>query len=113
MPRLPSAIGYLRSDVSGARQQWDENQIRRTAVRFGYDLSKIIVFGGATDQPMKRLRVALDRQNTDAVITPSLRHFEPSEVPEELRAVAAVITVSPEQIFARWDTPAKPTGGLK
>ncbi|WP_084515393.1 hypothetical protein [Nocardia acidivorans] len=113
MPSSPSAIGYLRSDISGARQRWDETQIRHTAARFGYNLLKIIVFSARTDRVMHRLHTALDRAMADAIVTPSLRHFESAEAPAELLAVAAVITVTPERMFARWVAPTKPAGGLK
>ena len=107
MPFLPSAIGYLRSDVSGARQPWDENQIRYTAARLGYDLRKIVVFSATTTEPMRRLRVVVDRLGVDAIVTPGLGHFEPDEVPTELVGSADIVTVSPECVYARVVAPAQ------
>ncbi|MCU1639905.1 MAG: hypothetical protein JWN03_180 [Nocardia sp.] len=106
---LPSAIGYLRSDVSGARQVWDENQIRSLAKKFGYDLRKTIVFNATTDRPAHRLRVVVSRLGVDAVFVPSLAHFDGNEVPVEVVAVAAVITVSPQNTHTRRAAPADNT----
>ncbi|WP_327146394.1 hypothetical protein [Nocardia sp. NBC_01327] len=108
---MPSAIGYLRSDVSGARQVWDENQIRSLAKKFGYDLRKMIVFSATTDRPAHRLRVVVSRLGVDAVFVPSLEHFEGSEIPAEVAAVAAVVTVSPQITHARRAAAATTPGG--
>lgn len=106
----PGAIGYLRQDVSGAGRQWDELQIRKLAARLGYDLRKVAVFGPLTDRPVHRLRVMVGNLNVEAVIVPSLEHFENGVLPSDLVERADVITVSPEQTFARWlippDSPA-------
>ncbi|GAB4589801.1 hypothetical protein [Nocardia sp. IFM 10818] len=101
MFKQPSATGYLRSDVSGARQQWDENEIRGSAAKLGFDLRKTIVFGPHTDRPIHRLRVSVDRLGVDAVFVPSAAHFAGGEIPPELVAVAAVVTLSPETVHAR------------
>ncbi len=102
---IPGAIGYLREDVSGARRQWDEVRIRRLAARLGYDLRRVAVFGPHTDRPIYRLRVLVANLGVDAVIVPSLEHFENGGVPGDLVERADVITVSPEQTFARWLIP--------
>ncbi|AYF76425.1 hypothetical protein D7D52_24310 [Nocardia yunnanensis] len=101
----PGAIGYLRQDVSGARRQWDELRIRSLAARLGYDLRKVAVFGPETDRPSYRLRVLVGNLGVDAVIVPGLEHFENGRVPEDLVQRADVITVSPEETFARWLIP--------
>ncbi|WP_405135215.1 hypothetical protein [Nocardia sp. NBC_01388] len=107
---LPSAVGYLRSDVSGVHQKWDEIQIRSTAARLGYDLRKTVVFSATTERPLHRLRVVVDRLGVDAIVTPSVAHFNACEVPADLISVADVVTVSPEQIFARVITSADASG---
>lgn len=99
---IPAALGYLRSDLSGARQSWDEIQIRSLAQRFGYDLRKTVVFTAATDRPIHRLRVLVDRLGIEAIVVPSAEHFADNEIPAELIAVTDIITVSPEQTVARW-----------
>lgn len=104
MTTEPNAIGWLRSDVSGARQEWDEAQIRGVAQRLGYDLRKTVVFGPCTDRPLHRLRMLVSRLALEAVIVPSVEHFEHGMVPAELVAIADVITVTPVQTYARYAT---------
>lgn len=103
----PAALGYLRSDVSGPSQPWDEANLRSIATRFGYELLKTVRFDSHTDRPVHRLRILVARLDIDAVITPSIEHFDRNQVPAELVAVADVITVSPENTYARdlhpWD----------
>ncbi|MEV6767320.1 hypothetical protein AB0N05_01675 [Nocardia sp. NPDC051030] len=99
-----SAIGWLRSDISGERQGWDEARIRGLAHRLGYDLRKTVVFGPRTDRPLHRLRVLVSRLDLDAVIVPSIEHFEGGEVPVELVEVADIITVQPRNTYARYAT---------
>ncbi|MFD7847555.1 hypothetical protein ACFV4K_32070 [Nocardia sp. NPDC059764] len=98
---MPSAVGFLRSDVSGMNQPRDELRILAAARRTGYDLRKTIVFSSRTDEPMRRLRVAIDRLGVDAVIVPSTEHFDNRVIPGELLEVAAVITVSPGNTWAQ------------
>ncbi|GAB0108377.1 hypothetical protein JMUB6875_73930 [Nocardia sp. JMUB6875] len=105
------AIGYLRRDVSGSRQQWDESRIRSLAARFGYDLCKTLVLGPDTDRPLHRVRVAVSRVGAEAVFTPSLEHFDRGRVPAELVAVADIITVDTEETFARYSTGELPELG--
>ncbi|MBF6129014.1 hypothetical protein [Nocardia brasiliensis] len=100
MRRRPAAIGYLRRDVSGARQQWDEVLIRSLAQRFGYDLAKTVVFGAETDDVLHRLTTVAQRLGVDAVIVPGAAHFE-GGVPEQLVQICDVITVAPEYTYAR------------
>lgn len=101
----PRAIGYLRRDISGIRKDWDEIQIRSLAAKLGYDLGKTFVFGPQTDQPLHRLQIAVVRASADAVVVPSVEHFDGRYVPAELSAIAAVITVTPEMSLARSTSP--------
>ncbi|WP_278264058.1 hypothetical protein [Nocardia sp. AG03] len=100
----PIAIGYLRADVSGTRQQWDETQIRSLAKRLGYDLAKIVVFTEATEHPAYRLCVCVARVGAEAVIVPGAEHFLGDRIPAEVVAAADVVTVTPEATYARWST---------
>ncbi|WP_433566926.1 hypothetical protein ACQP1O_18115 [Nocardia sp. CA-151230] len=96
------AIGYLRTDVSGSHQDWDEAHIRSLARRLGYNLRKTVAFSEHTDKPTYRLKVILERMSTvEAVITPSAAHFD-GDIPGELVQVTDVITVNPEMTYARW-----------
>ncbi|GAB4588211.1 hypothetical protein [Nocardia sp. IFM 10818] len=101
MGLLPSAVGFLRSDVSGLNQPRDELRILAAARRTGYDLRKTIVFSEHTEDRMRRLRVAIARLGVNAVIVPSTEHFDDRTIPEELLEVAAVITVSPGSAWCR------------
>lgn len=99
MPK-PTAIGYLRRDISGAQQLWDETQIRSVARRLGYELAKTVVFDARTEQRASRLQVVLEGAAAEAVITPGLAHLDGD--PEQLVRLCDVITVSPENTYARW-----------
>lgn len=94
------AIGYVRQDISGCHQQWDETQVRSLAKRLGYNLRKTVVFSDRTDDPVARLRNVATTLGVDAVITPSADHLG-GDVPAELWRAVDVITVSPEWTYAR------------
>ncbi|WP_218721370.1 hypothetical protein [Nocardia sp. MH4] len=94
---------------------WHEIQIRTITERLGYRLSKTIVFGEFTADPVVKLIAAVAKAEADAVVMPSAAHVG-GDIPEELVAVADVITVSPEETFARrlaniFDPPALPGEG--
>lgn len=98
----PTCLGYLRTDVSGIGQLWDESQIRRLAERFGYDLAAVIVYDPNTGRPpLARLKAQATRLDAEAVIVPSPEHFVGSEIPCSLVHQTDVITVTPEAIYAR------------
>lgn len=101
---IPTAIGYLRSDVSGARQPWDEVQNRSVAKRLGYAMVKTVVFSEHIEDPIQRLINVVGRTHAEAVVVPSLEHFGGS-VPDELVRVVDVITVDPHDTYARWIIP--------
>lgn len=107
MRQKPTALGYLRSDISGVAQVWDETQIRSLAKRLGYELCKTVVFGKDTDHPASRLLNVVRRLDVDAVIAPSLDHLDGTAEP--VVRTCDVITVSPESTYARWALP--PIGG--
>jgi hypothetical protein len=100
MRAKPFALGYLRKDVSGTSQAWDEAQIRRLAKRLGYELSKTVTFGAGSDGPVGRLIDVVRDLDVDAVISPGLQHFDDA-VPDELVQVCDLITVTPESTFSR------------
>lgn len=101
MVNEPAAIGFLRSDVSGAQRQWDVVRIRCVARRLGYILSRTVMFGAYTDGPVRRVIEIARAHQADAVIVPGLAHLG-GRVPPELVAVADLITVAPEETYARW-----------
>jgi hypothetical protein len=96
----PPAIGYLRADVSGVSQAWDETRIRSLARRFGYDLGRIVVFHARTDDPMRRLLNVVTNTEAEAVFAPSEKHFG-GAVPQSLINVCDVVTVDDEQTCSR------------
>ncbi|GGN94277.1 hypothetical protein [Nocardia rhizosphaerihabitans] len=96
----PIAIGYLRSDLSGAAQNWDEIRIRSLAKRYGYDLAKTIVFTARTADPVTGLITIVRRINAEAVLAPHRRHLG-VEIPLALVGTCDVITVDDESTYAR------------
>ncbi|MEU0544032.1 hypothetical protein ABZ319_29615 [Nocardia sp. NPDC005978] len=101
----PTALGYIRSDVSRVQQAWDEEQIRSRARRLGYDFAKMVVVDGRTnDRPLAGLKATIARIEAEAVFVPSAAHFAGEAVPAGLIRVADVITVNPFVTYARWST---------
>lgn len=99
----PTAVGYLRSDVSGLRQAWDEDQIRKRAQRLGYDFAKLVIADARSGRHLLAgLKTITTRLDAEAIIVPSARHFDGATVPDDLVQVADVITVDPEETYARW-----------
>lgn len=103
----PAALGYLRRDVSGGAQAWHETQMRSLAKRLGYNLTKTVVFGAATGDPIGRLRMAVQYGDVEieAVFVPDKLHFEGAEVPDDLISLCDVITVTPQETYARRNPP--------
>ncbi|MFE4459166.1 hypothetical protein ACFROC_17575 [Nocardia tengchongensis] len=105
----PTCLGYLRTDVSGVAQLWDETQVRRLAERFGYDLAEVVVYDPNSGRPpLARLRAQATRLDAEAVIVPSPEHFAGGEIPGTLVQRLDVITVSPEETYARHAVPPLP-----
>ncbi|WP_067707354.1 hypothetical protein [Nocardia yamanashiensis] len=100
----PTALGYLRSDVSGIQQAWDEAAIRRLAERLGYDLAEIIILRSSASSPLQRLKRRATALAAEAVIVPGVGHFDGEQVPADLVQRMDVITISPECTYARWAT---------
>lgn len=116
MKYKPTAVGYLRTDVSGLAQLWDQSQIRRLAIRLGYDFADMIVYDPRFGRPpLARLRAQATRLDAEAVIVPGPEHFEGGEIPGTLVDQMDVITVTPEETYARWAVPPSrdfpPAGG--
>ncbi|MFD3594357.1 hypothetical protein ACFWU5_16660 [Nocardia sp. NPDC058640] len=96
----PSAIGYLRSDVSGRTEEWDRAAIKALAARYGYTLVKFVTYSEHTDDPIQRLINVVRRYMAEAVFAPSLAHFS-DEVPDRLVCIADVNLVAPECTYAQ------------
>ncbi|GAB2546108.1 hypothetical protein [Nocardia heshunensis] len=101
MRYTPTALGYLRTDVSGVGQLWDESEIRRLAARYGYDLAEIVVYDPISGRPpFARLKAQATRLDAEAVFVPSLQHFENGEAPGSLVQRLDVVTVHPESTYS-------------
>ncbi|MBF6179698.1 hypothetical protein [Nocardia otitidiscaviarum] len=97
-----TAIGYLRTDVSGAAQFRDESRIRELAARLGYDFADMIVYDPKFGRPpLARLKAQATRLDAAAVIVPGPEHFEGGHIPASLVGQVDVITVTPEEVCAR------------
>ncbi|WP_040735304.1 hypothetical protein [Nocardia tenerifensis] len=103
MSDQPTALGYLRRDISGAQQEWDETQIRNIAKRLGYDLAKTLLFDADTDYRLDQLQTAIQVSHAEALIVPTLDHLGGTADP--LVKICDVITVRPENTYARWAFP--------
>ncbi|WP_433624817.1 hypothetical protein [Nocardia sp. CA-120079] len=99
MKPTPTAIGYLRRDVSGDAMDWDIAQIRKLATRYGYDLAEIVRMEGAGTHVLAALREVIRKTDAEAVIMPNLAHLD--DRPEELVRACDVITVNPNNTYAR------------
>ncbi|MFI1918603.1 hypothetical protein [Nocardia sp. NPDC020380] len=98
----PTALGYLRTDVSGTSQLWDESRMRALAARLGYDFSGIIVHDPSSGRPpLARLKSHATRLDAEAVIVPGPQHFEDGQIPNSLLQQLDVLTVSPENTYSR------------
>ncbi|GAB0105212.1 hypothetical protein JMUB6875_41900 [Nocardia sp. JMUB6875] len=102
MRYTPTALGYLRTDVSGVSQLWDESEIRRLAARYGYDLAEIVVHDPTGGRPpIARLKAQATRLDAEAVIVPGPEHFSGGQIPGSLVRRLDVITIHPEETYAR------------
>ncbi|MEC3919746.1 hypothetical protein [Nocardia sp. CDC160] len=102
----PTALEYLRTDVSGIGQQWDESEIRRLAQRYGYDFADMVTYDPNSGRPpLARLKAQATRLDAEAVFVPSLEHFEDGESPASLVQKLDIVTVHPEETYARRPMP--------
>lgn len=69
------AIAYLRTDISGIHQKWDETQMRGLAKRLGFNLCKTIAFSDVTHDPIGKLLEVTERQRAEAVFVPHAGHL--------------------------------------
>lgn len=98
----PTALGYLRTDVSGICQLWDEACIRRLATRFGYDFAGVVVYDPASGRPpLARLKAQATRLAAEAVVVPGAAHFQDARIPVTLLDRLEVITCFPEETYSR------------
>ncbi|MCU1647295.1 MAG: hypothetical protein JWN03_7570 [Nocardia sp.] len=102
----PTCLGYVRTDVSDVALWWDQAQIRKLAQRLGYDFADMVIYDPRFGRPpLARLKAQATRLDTEAVIVPSPEHFEGAEIPGTLVQQLDVITVTPEETYARRTMP--------
>lgn len=102
----PTCLGYIRTDVSGLAQLWDQSQIRKLATRLGYDFTDMVIYDPRFGRPpLARLKAQATRLDAEAVIVPSPEHFEGGDIPGTLVQQLDVITVNPEETYARRTMP--------
>lgn len=87
------AIGYLRRDISGNSQPWDEIQIRTRAKGLGVNLAKTIVFSLYTDRRIQRLMDAMNAAGATCVICPGVEHLDGHQA--ELEAAGYTVVALP------------------
>ncbi|ONM50577.1 hypothetical protein [Nocardia donostiensis] len=98
MDKTP-AISYLRTDLCGVRQRWDEIRMRSLAKRLGYNLRKTITFSALSDDRISRLLDQIEREQAEAVFVPHLDHLEG----EHNRVIAvADVVVDVDEVYVRW-----------
>lgn len=95
-----TAVGYLRSDVSGGTQELDRAANKVLAERYGYEVVRTVVHSEYTDDPVRRLINTVTKLGVEAVFVPSLAHFG-GQLPERLVRIADLNTVAPECTYAR------------
>lgn len=104
-----TCLGYIRTDVSGLAMLWDQSQVRRLADRLGYDFADFVVYDPKFGRPpLARLKAQATRLAAEAVIVPGPEHFEGGEIPVDLVRRMDVITVTPEETYARRLMPPLP-----
>ncbi|MEU0542607.1 hypothetical protein ABZ319_22300 [Nocardia sp. NPDC005978] len=98
----PTALGYLRVDVSGIGQLWDEACIRRLATRLGYDFAALVIYDPNSGRPpLSRVKAQATRLAAEAVIVPGPAHFPGARIPLALLDRLDVITCTPEETHSR------------
>ncbi|MBL1073444.1 hypothetical protein JK358_03460 [Nocardia sp. 2] len=102
-------MGYARVDVSGLGLLWDQAQIRKVAAELGLDFADMVIYDPRFQRPpLARLKAQVTRLDAEAVIVPSAAHFEGGEIPVDLIRRMDVVTVTPEESYARRNTPPWP-----
>ncbi|GAB0102735.1 hypothetical protein JMUB6875_17050 [Nocardia sp. JMUB6875] len=84
--------------------------MRSLAQQMGYDYRKTLVFGPEVADKAHRVRVAVSRTRSVAVFVPSIEHLE-GGIPGEIIEVADVVTVAPENTYARTPEQPEPSKG--
>ncbi|WP_280233843.1 hypothetical protein [Nocardia cyriacigeorgica] len=102
------AVGYLRSDLSGASAAFDRAQIASRATRLGYTLiADVLDHTAATTHRTEHLLALIYTHRAEAVILPALTHLDTGAFDLVLPA-ADIITTQPYETYARRWTSVQP-----
>lgn len=101
------AIGFLRLDISGPGADLHRAGIRRLANRWGYHLHEVVLADEDTEHPVDELIGVARLYLAEAVFVPTARHFDGCTIPDELVAVANVVTVADKRTYARQLSPSE------
>lgn len=95
----PTAISYVRQEISGVNTLNDQAAARELATRWGFELIQDLVVGSETLAPTLRLvRYVLDN-DADALIVPDKRHIWP--VRRAVTELCDLIMVEPQRTWKR------------
>ncbi|MEV0766231.1 hypothetical protein [Nocardia sp. NPDC050435] len=97
MSGKPSAIGYLRTDISRDNQRWDEARMRSAAADCGYNLRKTMAVSSESEASLQALVGMVERVGASAVVTPALNHFARREFPADL--TVGILAADSGQIY--------------
>ncbi|MFJ4651058.1 hypothetical protein ACIP5Y_07270 [Nocardia sp. NPDC088792] len=82
--------------------------MRSLASRLGYELRAFVEADADTPEPIQQLTQTVREHRADAVIAPGPEHFVAAEHLAVVVQLVDVLTVDPEETFARWATGALP-----
>ncbi|GAA5044568.1 hypothetical protein [Nocardia callitridis] len=99
------AIGYLRTDLSGERRQWDAKWLSALATRYGYHMALILTHTSSTPNRTAHLFDLIRRMNAVAVFIPTLEHLPAAVVRALLAEIDGVTTLYPERTFDAYEVP--------
>ncbi|BDU09156.1 hypothetical protein IU440_11780 [Nocardia cyriacigeorgica] len=95
------AVGYVRTDLSGAAAEFDRAQIIIRAARLGYVLiGDVLEHTAATAHRTEHLLAVIYTHRAEAVIVPTLAHLDKATFDLVLPG-ADIITTQPYETYAR------------
>ncbi|GAA5045448.1 hypothetical protein [Nocardia callitridis] len=103
------ALGYLRTDLSGAEEQWHSKRLRVLATRWGYEMPLIVTHSDRTLRRTANLLDIVRRMNAVALFVPTVEHLPETAVRALLAELDGVTTLYPEQTYDGY--PALPIEG--
>ncbi|WP_147287024.1 hypothetical protein [Nocardia otitidiscaviarum] len=88
---------------------WDQSQLRKRAEQLGLDFADMVVYDPRFGRPpLARLKAQATRLRAEAIIVPSAEHFAGGQIPVDLIRRVDIITVTPQETYARRVVPPLP-----